>query len=244
MTILKAEHITKEYDGVKILDDVTIELREGEIVSLLGVSGVGKTTLFHILSGLTVPDKGNVFLNGKDITGKPGEISYMQQKDLLLPHKKILDNVALPCVIRGMKKKEAREQARPLLSKFGLENCEDKYPCQLSGGMRQRAAFLRTYMCQKGVALLDEPFSALDALTKSDMHTWYLETMKQINLWSIFITHDIHEALSLSDRIYVLSGKPGRIKKDIQIEEPHPRGGEFEFTENYQRYKRTILGAL
>lgn len=244
MIVLKAENITKAYDGVKVIHNINMHLKKGEIVSLLGVSGVGKTTLFHILSGLFEPDEGRVMLNGEDITGKSGKISYMQQKDLLLPHKKIIDNVSMPCVIKGMKKKEARKKVEPLFQQFGLEGCEYKYPSQLSGGMRQRAAFLRTYVSSNGVALLDEPFSALDTLTKSSMHKWYLSMMDQIEMGTLFITHDIHEAIHLSDRIYVLGGKPGIIKGEICIEQEKPRKEEFEFSKEYAEYKRQIVDAL
>lgn len=244
MTVLRAENITKYYDGAKVIEDISLELREGEIVSLLGVSGVGKTTLFNILSGLLLPDSGRVWLKEQDITGKPGRISYMLQKDLLLPHKRIIDNVSLPCVIKGMKKREAREKVMPLFEQFGLEGCEYKYPCQLSGGMRQRAAFLRTYMSSGGVALLDEPFSSLDTLTKAAMHSWYLNVMKQIDMSTIFITHDIDEAIKLSDRIYVLSGKPGVIREEICIEQGKSLDEEFQFTEKYIQYKRKIMQSL
>ena len=143
-----------------------------------------------------------------------------------------------------MKKKEAREKVKPLFVQFGLEGCEYKYPCQLSGGMRQRAAFFRTYMSSNGVALLDEPFSALDTITKTAMHKWYLDMMKKIDMSTIFITHDIDEAIYLSDRIYVLSGKPGVIKTELCIEQDKPRDDEFAFTTKYIEYKRKILKAL
>ena len=146
MALLKAEHTTKKYSGRTIIKDINIELHRGELVSLLGVSGSGKTTLFHVLSGLTTPEEGRVFLNGEDITSKPGQISYMLQKDLLFPHKKIIDNTALPLVLHGMSKKEAREKAQTYFKDFGLEGTEYQYPSQLSGGMRQRAALLRTYL--------------------------------------------------------------------------------------------------
>ena len=138
--VLCAGHISKWYDGRRILKDVSLRLEEGELVCLLGVSGAGKTTLFHTLSGLETPEEGHVFLSGQEITGKPGSISYMLQQDLLLPHKKILDNVALPLVLRGESKQAAREKARPYFAQFGLEGTEEQYPAQLSGGMRQRAA--------------------------------------------------------------------------------------------------------
>ena len=217
MVLLKAEHITKKYSGRTIIKDINIELHKGELISLLGVSGSGKTTLFHVLSGLTTPEEGRVLLNGEDITSRPGQISYMLQKDLLFPHKKIIDNTALPLVLHGMSKNEARKKAQMYFKDFGLEGTEYQYPSQLSGGMRQRAALLRTYLSSNGVALLDEPFSALDTITKTAIHRWYLEVMQHIDLSTIFITHDIDEAILLSDRIFILNGKPGEIRDDIII---------------------------
>ena len=244
MVLLKAEHITKKYSGRTIIKDINIELHKGELVSLLGVSGSGKTTLFHVLSGLTTPEEGKVLLNGEDITSKPGQISYMLQKDLLFPHKKIIDNTALPLVLHGMNKKEAREKAQMYFKDFGLEGTEYQYPSQLSGGMRQRAALLRTYLSSNGVALLDEPFSALDTITKTAIHKWYLEVMQHIDLSTIFITHDIDEAILLSDRIYILNGKPGEIRDEIIIKEKKPRAEDFYLTDEFLAYKREIIGKL
>lgn len=244
MTLLKAEHITKKYNGRTIIEDINIALEQGELVSLLGVSGAGKTTLFHVLSGLVAPEEGKVILEGEDITGKPGSISYMMQKDLLLPHKKIIDNVSLPLVLKGMKKKEAREKAEPLFQEFGLEGTQYQYPSQLSGGMRQRAALLRTYLSSDGVALLDEPFSALDTITKSNIHRWYLDVMEHIQLSTLFITHDIDEAILLSDRVYILNGVPGKISDEIIIKEKKPRPSDFNLTETFFQYKREIIGKL
>ena len=155
MELLSTSQVSKSFGSRKVLRDISIRLEEGELVSLLGLSGSGKTTLLNILSGLLPPDEGRVFLAGQDITGRPGHISYMLQKDLLLEHKKIIDNVSLPLVLRGMKKKEAREKADPLFAQFGLEGTQMDYPSQLSGGMRQRAALLRTYLgSASGVTLL------------------------------------------------------------------------------------------
>ena len=203
--ILQAEHITKAYGDNQVLQDISIHLEEGELVCVLGVSGVGKTTLFNILSGLVLPDQGHILLENEDVTGKTGNLSYMLQKDLLLQHKTVLDNVALPLVLKGVKKKVAREQAAAYFKQFGLEGTELKYPSQLSGGMRQRAALLRTYMCGDRVALLDEPFSALDTLTRTAVQEWYLGVMEEIKLSTLFITHDIDEAILLSDREFLLS---------------------------------------
>lgn len=244
MEILKAENISKSFGDKQILNNVGITLNKGEIVSLLGVSGAGKTTLFNILSGIYKADTGKVYLNGEDITGKPGKISYMLQKDLLFPYRKVIDNVCLPLIINGAKKKEAREKALPLFKVFDIESTEFKYPDQLSGGMRQRAALLRTYLSSNGVALLDEPFSALDTITRTKIHKWYLDVMGQIDLSTVFITHDIDEAIILSDRVYILSGTPGTIANEIVIDEKKPRRDDFNLTDEFLAYKRKIVQLL
>ena len=241
MEKLKANNITISYNGENTIEDINIHLDEGEIVSLLGVSGSGKTTLFNILSGLMIPDCGEVLLDDEDITGKPGKLSYMLQKDLLLPHYTVLDNVALPLIIKGEKKSVARKKALEHLSFFGLDGTENKYPHELSGGMKQRAAFLRTYLAGNGVALLDEPFSALDTITKSAIHQWYLDIMKEIKLSSFIVTHDIDEAILLSDRIYILSGKPGRITDEIIIDLPKPRNSSLVMSDGFLTYKKKIV---
>ena len=244
MKKLEVRNVSKQFDGKHVLQDVSIELNKGELVCLLGVSGSGKTTLFNVISGLLSPEKGEVLLDGKDITNNPGHISYMLQKDLLLPYRTIEDNVALPLLLKGVKKKAARRQVSSMFEQFGLEGTQKKYPAQLSGGMRQRAALLRTYMFSQDVALLDEPFSALDTLTKSSIHKWYLNVMEDIKLSTLFITHDIDEAILLSDRIYLLSGSPGTITGEIVIKEPKPRRKDFNLTNEFLEYKRRILEML
>lgn len=244
MNKLEVKNVSKSFGDNHILKDISIELNQGELVCLLGVSGGGKTTLFNIISGLLTPDNGQVLLDGKDITNYPGHISYMLQKDLLLPYRTIEDNAALPLLLKGIKKKEARLQVSPLFEQFGLEGTQKQYPSQLSGGMRQRAALLRTYMFSKDVALLDEPFSALDTITKSSIHKWYLNVMEQIQLSTLFITHDIDEAILISDRIYLLSGSPGEITGEIVIKEPKPRCNDFNLTAEFLEYKRKILSLL
>lgn len=244
MAVLNVNGVSKSFEDGEVIKNITLELHEGELVSLLGVSGGGKTTLFNIIAGLSAPDTGNVILDGEDITGKPGNVSYMLQKDLLLPYRTIVDNVALPLLIRGMSKKEAREKASGYFEEFGLLGTEKKYPAQLSGGMKQRAALLRTYLFSEKVALLDEPFSALDMLTKGTVHEWYLDVMEKIKLSTLFITHDIDEAILLSDRIYLLTGKPGTITKEIVIKEPKPRRKDFNLTEKFLEYKREIISHL
>lgn len=244
MDRLTATNITVSYENKNTIEDVSIKLNYGEIVCILGVSGVGKTTLFNVISGILMPDRGTVSLDGKDITGKTGLVSYMLQKDLLLPYKTIIDNVSLPLVIRGEKKNKARETTQKYFKEFGLEGTENKYPYQLSGGMRQRAALLRTYLFSDRVALLDEPFSALDTMTKSNMHEWYLGVMQEIKLSTLFITHDIDEAIYLSDRIYIMAGRPGKIIKEFVIDKARPRSKDFTVSEEFINYKKEILKLL
>lgn len=244
MSVLEVKNVSKSFDDKKILDNVSIKLNRGEIVSLIGSSGSGKTTLFNIIAGIMKPDEGNVILEGEDITGISGKVSYMLQKDMLLPYRTVLDNVALPLIVRGIGKKEARQEAVALFEQFGIAGYENKYPAMLSGGMRQRAALLRTYLFSRQVAILDEPFSALDMITKREIHAWYLDIMKNINLSTIFVTHDIDEAILLSDRIYVLSGVSGQIIKEIIIDEEKPRQVDFNLTDKFLRYKNDIIKLL
>lgn len=245
MAALEVRDVTFSYDNkTPVIENINITLQEGELVCLLGVSGGGKTTLFNVIAGLNVPQKGSVLLNGEDITGKTGKISYMLQKDMLLPFRTVVDNVAMPLILKGMPKRKAREKASAMFEQFGIEGTQKKYPAELSGGMRQRAALLRTYMFSSEAALLDEPFSALDTITKSEMHRWYLDVMERIKLSAIFITHDVDEAIFLSDRIYLLGGKPGTITDEIVISEPKPRRKDFNLTEEFLRYKRQIVSKI
>ena len=209
------------------------------------MSGVGKTTLFNVIAGLINPCIGTVELDGENIIGKSGKISYMLQKDLLFPFKTILDNVSLPLILKGENKKKAREIAGKYFSQFGLEGMENKYPKELSGGMRQRAAFLRTYMFSSEIALLDEPFSALDTITKQKIHTWYLDVVKKLNISILFITHDIDEAILISDRIYIISGKPGKIVNEIEVKiNKNISNEEVSMTQDFLNYKKEIMKFL
>ena len=243
MHALDIQNVTYSYDGrTNVLQNIDLTLRQGELLCLLGVSGGGKTTLFNVIAGLCRPQQGRVLLQGEDITGKTGKISYMLQKDMLLPFRTVEDNVALPLLIQGVKKKEARRRVGEHFAQFGLDGTQKRYPAELSGGMRQRAALLRTYMFGGSAALLDEPFSALDTLTKGEMHRWYLDVMDSIKLSTIFITHDLAEAILLSDRICLLVG--GSIADEIVIREPKPRRRDFQLTEEFLRYKKLIISKI
>ncbi|PKK40080.1 Hydroxymethylpyrimidine ABC transporter, ATPase component [Clostridiaceae bacterium JG1575] len=242
--VLSVERVKKSFGGQTVLSDLSLAVREGELVSLLGLSGAGKTTLFNIIAGLGRPDSGRVLLRGTDRTGQAGYVSYMLQKDLLLPYKTVLDNIALPLVIRGEKKERARSKALAHFAAFGLEGTQHKYPGQLSGGMRQRSALLRTYLFSSDLALLDEPFSALDPITKSAMHRWFLGIMEEIRLTTLFITHDVEEAILLSDRVLILAGTPAHIAFEVTIQEPKPRRQDFPLCAEFLAYKREILGHL
>jgi ABC-type nitrate/sulfonate/bicarbonate transport system ATPase subunit len=236
--------ITKNYDNAPVVRDISLSLPQGGFISLLGPSGVGKTTLFNVLAGIDKPDNGSVYLDGEDITGIPGRVGYMPQKDLLLEHRTVLDNVILPLLIRGEKKKTAREQTAVFFPQFGLAGCEKKYPGQLSGGMRQRAALLRT--CQTGskTILLDEPFSALDAITRAEMQDWYREIAISMRLSTFFITHDVEEALLLSDTVYVLKGAPGKITNVFEVLPGRPRSRDFIVSRDFAIQKKEVLEAI
>jgi ABC-type nitrate/sulfonate/bicarbonate transport system ATPase subunit len=241
---LKVDNIDKTFEDTPIVDGVSLYVNEDEFVSILGPSGSGKSTLFNIVSGLLKPDKGRVFIDGEDFTGKTGRVSYMYQKDLLLPWKKVIDNVSLPLVIKGESKKAARDKVKEYFNVFGLEGFEYKYPFQLSGGMRQRAALMRTYMFSRDIMLLDEPFGGLDAITKSKMHYWLLEVLSSLKASMLFITHDIEEAIFLSDRIYILSERPAVVKEEIIVDLPRPRSKEIITSSKFNEIKKHILDIL
>lgn len=241
---VEARGITKTYGDLPTLADVSLTLAEGEFVAVVGPSGCGKSTLFNIISGLHLPDAGTVHIDGEDYTGRTGRVSYMHQKDLLLPWRTILDNVCLPLVVKGLNWRQARAQAAPYFPDFGLAGFERRYPAQLSGGMRQRAALLRTYLFASDIMLLDEPFGALDALTRRKMQLWLLSTLERYQTSVLLITHDVEEALLLSDRVYVLSARPARVKLELKVDLPRPRSEETVMAPGFIALKRRLLAIL
>ena len=213
---LEIKNLSYSFGDNHILKDINIYVKENEVVAIVGSSGVGKSTLFNLIAGVLKKQSGEIIINGSD--DYIGKVAYMLQKDLLFEHKTIINNVILPLIIAKIDKKVALEEGRKILKQFNLEKYADKYPKQLSGGMRQRVALIRTYMFKRNIFLLDEAFSALDAITKKELHKWYLNLKKEFNLTTLLITHDIEEAIFLSNRIYILANKPGEIIKEIKIE--------------------------
>lgn len=218
--IVRVEDLTITFDNQKILDNINLTINDGEFVAILGPSGCGKSTLLNIIAGILQPESGKVYVDEKEIRGISSHFAYMPQEDLLLPWQTVLDNVILYGRIHH-KHKEAKERALAQMERFGLKGYEKAYPHELSGGMRQRAAFLRTALCDAGMMLLDEPFGALDVITRNEMQDWLLTLRKEWQRSTLLVTHDIDEALYLADRIIILSGKPAMIAKEINLTDIH-----------------------
>ncbi len=220
-------HVSKTFHAenraVEALRDVSMRLDPGELVTVIGPSGSGKSTLFNLITGLLDPDEGEILISGEARPNRRGSVSYMPQRDLLLPWRSVIDNAIIPLEIEGVSRNHARERARKLLPRFGLEQFESSYPATLSGGMRQRAALLRTVMSGRETLLLDEPFGALDALTRRELQDWLLDLQRGLKRTILFITHDIDEAVYLADRVIVLSARPGTIIKTLGVDLPRPR---------------------
>ncbi len=209
--------------GNSILDHLSFNILPGEFISIIGVSGSGKSTIFRLVTGLDEPSEGTIFLEGNPNSQRLGKVGYMPQQDLLLPWRTILENTCLPLEVAGLDKKAAREQVQPLLEEFGLGGTEDNYPSELSGGMKQRVAFLRAVLSGNSLLLLDEPFSALDAITRLSMQEWLINQWVKRKSTVLFITHDVEEALFLSDRIFLLQNKPVTSFVEIEVPLERPR---------------------
>lgn len=223
-----------------LFQNLSLSVAPRQVVSIIGTSGVGKSTLFNIAAGLIRPESGQVIIDGVDSTGKAGQVGYMLQKDLLLPFKSIYDNIALPMMLQGMDRAAIQARITPNLGLFGLDGLADKYPHQLSGGQRQRAALLRTYLSNDHLMLLDEPFSALDFVTKSEMYAWFNAFRHQTGLTCLMITHDIDEAIYLSDCVYVLKGFPATLAHRFEI----PKEDGFMQSQEFLVLKERILTAI
>ncbi|SCJ04175.1 Aliphatic sulfonates import ATP-binding protein SsuB [uncultured Clostridium sp.] len=228
--------ISKSYDGMKILEDISFNVNKGELVTIVGPSGSGKSTIFNIITKLTEVDGGNLTINGN--------VSYMYQKDMMVPWKKVVDNIAIPLVLNGVKKKEAREVVEEYIDIFGLQGFQEKYPSQLSGGMKQRANLLKTYLTSDDIMLLDEPFGALDSITRGKLQKWLVELKRKTNSTILFITHDIDEAILISDRIYVISEKPAIIKGEVKVDISRNNYEEISLSKEFIEIKRNVLKLL
>lgn len=244
MAQLDVEHVNVAFDGVQILDDVSLTVASGRIACLLGPSGCGKTTLFHVVAGLSLPDAGRVLLDGREVTGVPGQLAYMLQKDLLLPWRSIQDNIILGARLRGVPLREALNQARALMERYGLQGFEKRKPHELSGGMRQRAALLRTLLTEREVLLLDEPFGALDALTRLQLQLGLTDVWQTFRKTILLVTHDVEEAIFLSDEILVLSHRPGRVRKRLTVPLSRPRTVEMLACPQVMGLKKELLELL
>ncbi|MFJ1299123.1 ABC transporter ATP-binding protein [Pseudomonadota bacterium AL_CKDN230030165-1A_HGKHYDSX7] len=219
---LEIRHLSKQFHTdkgtVNVLDDISLNAAAGEFVSIIGPSGCGKSTLFNILTGLLEHDSGSILLDGQAMPNLRGRVGYMLQRDLLMPWRTVLDNVLVGLELRGTPRAESVELAREYLHTFGLLPFQDSYPKALSGGMRQRAALARTLLPDPDILLLDEPFSALDYQTRLFLEGMLADTVSQKGKTVILVTHDIDEAIALSERIFVLSARPGRLKSEHRIE--------------------------
>lgn len=244
-THLQLAQISKSFarDGLPllVLDKIDLEVEHGELTALVGPSGCGKTTLLHIIAGLVSPDSGTVSLNGAPVSDCRRHVAYMQQKDLLLPWCTALKNTLLGPEIAKEDLEQAEARARQLFEEFGLSGFESVYPAQLSAGMRQRVALIRTLLCKREILLLDEPFGALDALTRSELHDWLLRVWEKFPQTTLFVTHDVEEALKLADRVYILSERPARVKAVLHISRGRPRDPTDT---DFVRLKAKMLRAL
>lgn len=229
-------NIEKSFDGVKVLDKISLEVNRGEFISIVGASGCGKSTIFNIICDLVQADEGIKEING--------DIAYMYQKDMMVPWKKVIDNIGLPLIFKGVSKKDARIEVEKYLELFGLKGYENKFPNMLSGGMKQRANFLKTYLTSNDIILLDEPFGALDSITRRDMQIWLKDISKSIGATIIMITHDIEEAVLLSDKIYVLSNKPAKIVGEVGVSFSKERDRDIIVDDNFIEFKKKVLGFM
>lgn len=238
---LLVNELSKSFGEKSVLEKVTFSVKEGEFVSILGPSGSGKSTLFHLVGGISMPDAGDIYLDGNQINGKRGAISYTPQAPSLLPWRTILQNVLLGAEISGQKNER---EALEMIERTGLNGYEKAYPHELSGGMRQRVAFIRSLLSPQSLICLDEPFSALDEFTRLDMQKWLLSIWESYKRSILFVTHNIEEAIYLSDRIIVLSANPATVKKEFTIPFKRPRDENLFLTQEFLQWKKDIYQEL
>lgn len=241
---LRKEFAVAGGEPVLALEGLDLVAEPGEFVAVIGPSGCGKSTLFHILAGLEEPSGGEVLIDDQLVANRLGACAFMPQRDGLLPWRRIIDNATIGLDLAGVSRREARARAEPLLERFGLEGFARAWPWQLSGGMRQRAAFLRTVLMGKPAMLLDEPFGALDGITRSDLQQWLLGVWEEVGSTVLLITHDVTEAVFLADRVHVVSPRPGRVSATIPIDLPRPRALELEESAAFGEYESRLREAL
>ena len=245
--MLTFDHVSFQYDveDFSIIDDLSFRVEKGEFVSVIGTSGCGKSTIFRLVNHLLMPKSGNILVNGRNIRDQKNYCGYMPQHDLLFPWRSVADNVRLPLEIRGgMSKAEMNDQVNATLEKVGLGGWGEKSPGELSGGMRQRAAFARTVLTGSDLLLLDEPFSALDYLTRLSMREWLLEQWEQEQKTVLFITHDVEEALFLSSRILVVESSPITHLKSVPVPAGYPRTRDSLRLPAMLELKEQLIGLL
>ena len=242
---ISREFASSAHGGTMVaIEDIKFSVSAGEFVALVGPSGCGKSTLLNITAGLIQPTRGEILIDGVAVPDRRPYFGYMFQSDLLMPWADIRKNVALGLEILGTPRREARERAMEILQEFELDQFADKYPIQLSGGMRQRVAFMRTLLCNRSVLLLDEPFGALDALTRSVMQEWLLGVWERTRPTIILITHDVEEAIFLADRVLMMTARPGRIRREVAVELDRPRDHSVLTTPAFNEIKAEILEEL
>lgn len=245
---LSVQGVTKAYrEGkrtLEVLTPIDLSVAPGEFVTMIGPSGCGKSTLFNIIAGIEEPDEGAITIDGETSKKRAGKFGYMLQQPLLLPWRTIEENVMLGLDVRHIPREKARQDARELLKSFGLIEFARNYPATLSGGMRQRVALLRTVLFNHSFLLLDEPLGALDALTRLSMQIWLLDLWQTFHSSVLFITHDVREAILLSDRIYVLSSRPARVLRVVEIDLPRPRRQEHLALEQAVRLEQELVALL
>jgi len=239
--IIKNLSVTFE---AEIIKNISLEVDEGEIISIIGPSGCGKSTLFNVVSGISKQNKGSIKIDGLNEERRQGKFGYMFQESLLFPWLKVLENVMLGFEIKGIKKQEAKTKALELLKKFDLFEYANFYPNSLSGGMKQKVALLRTIAFNSSLLLLDEPFGSLDAITRSSLHLYLLEIWKKLGLTIIFTTHDIREAVFLSDRVYILSKKPATVVECIKINLLRPRKADDQMSPRFVELEKKLMNLL